>query len=274
MFGNNRYMWFKRASLTRHSVRRKPLLLTLALFVFAVAAACSSGSEANTPTPIDSGQVPVENPDGTGRPDSPVLTGDARRGLDSYLANGCSTCHSGEDLSLGPSHLDVYEIAGTRVVGLSADEYIEQSIREPQAFIAPGYESPSIMPEFDELTDDEIRVLIAYMKTLTPPTETPVVDAGSLPPGNPEEGRRLYGTIGCSGCHSLGSDRIVGPGFAAVGTRAAVRREGLTADEYLIESIIDPGTFIVAGFPRQMPAFDELPPQQIADLLAFLKSLN
>lgn len=227
-----------------------------------------------TATPTDSGQVPVENPDGTGRPDSPVLTGDARRGLDSYGANGCSTCHSGDNPDLGPTHAGIFETAATRVEGLSAEEYIEQSIRNPNAFIVPGFASPSTMPEFPELTDEEIRVLIAYMKTLTTSTNSPVVSVDSLPPGIPENGRILYGSIGCSGCHSLGTDRIVGPGFKGIEARASARRPGLTADEYIVESIIQPEVFIVPGFPRQMPAFDEISAQELADLLAFLKSID
>ncbi len=256
---------------------RKPLLLALMLASLAVAAACSSGGSEpeETPTPVGPGHVPVENPDGTGRPDSPVLTGDARRGLDSYVANGCSTCHSGEDLSLGPSHVDVFELAANRVEGLSAEQYLAQSIREPDAFIVPGYPSPSTMPDFSHLTAEEVGHLITFLGTIVPEDDSPpVISVGSLPSGNAEEGRRLYGTIGCSGCHSLGTDRIIGPGFVGVADRAGARKPGLSADEYIVESILNPGTFIVPGFPRQMPAFDELSPQQIADLLAFLKTVR
>lgn len=271
-------MWFIDIKLTanRRVTSRKTVLLPLALALIIFIGACSSGgSSGPTPTPAGSGQIPVENPDGAGRPDSPVLTGDARRGFDSYLANGCSTCHSGGDISLGPSHLGIFETAGSRVDGLTAEEYIAQSIKDPDAFIVPGFDSPSIMPTFEELTDNEIRILIEYMKTIKVADEAPpVVSAGSLPEGVPEEGRRLYGAIGCSGCHSLGTDRIVGPGFTGVAARASGRKPGLTADEYMIESIIDPAIFIVPGFPRQMPSFAHLSDQEIADLLAFLKSLK
>jgi len=194
--------------------------------------------------------------------------------LDRYGANGCSTCHSGENPDLGPDHANVFETAATRVQGLSAEEYIAQSIRDPNAYIVPGFESPSAMPDFSNLTEDDIRYLIAYMRTFATDTGPPPLPVDSLPEGTVAEGRRLYGSIGCSGCHSLGPDRIVGPGFRGVADRAGARKAGLTAEEYIVESIREPATFIVEGFPRQMPAYDELSAREIADLLAFLKSLD
>lgn len=255
----------------------KPILPFVVVTLVFLGLACSSGNgneQQIDETPGGSGQIPVENPDGAGRPDSPILSGDARRGLDSYVANGCSTCHSGENPDLGPDHANLLETAGSKVEGLSAVDYIAQSIREPDAFVVPGFESPSIMPDFSELTEDEIQNLITYMRTFATDTGPPQLSVDSLPAGVVEEGRRLYGSIGCSGCHSLGSDRIVGPGFRGVADRAGVRRAGLTAEEYIVESIREPAIFIVEGFPRQMPAYDELSAQEIANLLAFLKSLD
>jgi hypothetical protein len=43
---------------------------------------------------------------------------------------------------------------------------IEQSIREAEAFVVDGFPSPTLMPSFDDFTDDEITNLIAYLKTL------------------------------------------------------------------------------------------------------------
>ena len=72
-----------------------------------------------------------------------------------------------------------------------------------------------------------------------------------------ERGRRVYlGKGGCSQCHSLEERTIVGPTFknlygspVAIGTGKIV-----TADEnYLRESILDPGAKIVAGFQNVMP---------------------
>ena len=65
---------------------------------------------------------------------------------------------------IGPGHRNVYSKAATRVPGLSADEYIRQSLLDPSAFVVPGF-SP-IMPPFTFLTDAQILALIEYMKSL------------------------------------------------------------------------------------------------------------
>ncbi|MEE8045703.1 MAG: c-type cytochrome, partial [Dehalococcoidia bacterium] len=52
----------------------------------------------------------------------------------------------------------------------------------------------------------------------------------------------------CSGCHSTGSDKIVGPGLAGVYDRAG-SRTSLGAEAYLEESIRTPGAFVVPDFP-------------------------
>ena len=74
---------------------------------------------------------------------------------------GCSTCHSrteGEEI-VGPS------LAG---IGSRADsEYIKESILEPDAEIAEGY-NEGTMPDVwdDELTQQQIDQLVAYLLTL------------------------------------------------------------------------------------------------------------
>lgn len=81
---------------------------------------------------------------------------------------GCSTCHSLEpgDVIVGPSLAGVGARAGDRVEGLTAEEYIEQSIRDPDAFVVEGYDEGT-MPSWDEiLSDTQIEALVAYLLTL------------------------------------------------------------------------------------------------------------
>jgi cytochrome c oxidase subunit 2 len=90
--------------------------------------------------------------------------------------------------------------------------------------------------------------------------------------GDPAAGAVLYQDIGCVACHALADVQVVGPSFLGLGTRAAERREGYTADEYLRESILHPCDFVVSGFTCVMPQTygDQLSPQDLADLVAFL----
>ena len=77
----------------------------------------------------------------------------------------CAACHStGDSAIVGPGLAGIAERAATRIEGLSADEYIEQSIREPEAFIVPDF--PPVMVSWSNLGDDKINALITYLKTL------------------------------------------------------------------------------------------------------------
>jgi len=97
--------------------------------------------------------------------------------------------------------------------------------------------------------------------------------AGESGPAALQRGESLYNS-NCSGCHSAGSDTRVGPGHAGVYQRAA-GRTGLSADEYLRQSIIDPTAFVVDGFAAVMPSsFGAiLSESEIDDLIAYLRSL-
>ena len=82
----------------------------------------------------------------------------------------------------------------------------------------------------------------------------------------------------CSTCHSLSPDTvIVGPPLVGVATRAETRIPGVTAEDYLTESILDPESFKVPGFEdRHMdPTLAKtLTVDQVNDLVAFLLTLK
>jgi len=79
---------------------------------------------------------------------------------------GCITCHSldaGKTL-VGPSMAGIAGRAGSAVSGQSAEQYLRQSITEPDAFVAKGFQK-GLMPK-PTLTDKQANDLIAYMQTL------------------------------------------------------------------------------------------------------------
>ena len=82
---------------------------------------------------------------------------------------GCITCHSLEPgvTMVGPSLATIGAEAGSRVSGMSAEEYLRQSILEPDAHLAEGFSS-GIMPGTfaDELTEQQVNDLVAYLLTL------------------------------------------------------------------------------------------------------------
>ena len=97
----------------------------------------------------------------------------------------------------------------------------------------------------------------------------------SLPKGNPDNGVKLFTSLACSGCHSIQKDqRLVGPSFYGLWGRAATRKPGYGAPEYIYESIVSPNAFVVEGFQSGlMPQTfaKQLKPQDIADIIAFIQ---
>ena len=95
-------------------------------------------------------------------------------------------------------------------------------------------------------------------------------------------GRTLYhrttlGTSsapGCITCHSLSSDVVlVGPSHFGVGGRADEYQSGVSAEEYLRESLMNPDTYLVDGFAdgvMYQNYADELDQSDIDALVAFL----
>ena len=83
---------------------------------------------------------------------------------------------------------------------------------------------------------------------------------------------------GCRLCHSLEPGVVlVGPSLAGVATRAEARVPGLTAAEYLRQSIVDPNAYVVDGFPKgqMFQNFARvLTAEQIDSLVAFLLTLK
>jgi len=82
---------------------------------------------------------------------------------------GCSTCHSLEAgvIVVGPSMAGIGTAAATRVSGENAEEYLRQSILEPDVYVVEGFPAGT-MPKVwgDVLTEEQIDQLVAYLLTL------------------------------------------------------------------------------------------------------------
>ncbi len=80
----------------------------------------------------------------------------------------CVTCHRLDGgAGLGPSLEGLREVAGTRVPGMNAMEYVRQSILHPNDYIVPGYNSGYMYQDYGNvLTDDQLNALTAYVLSL------------------------------------------------------------------------------------------------------------
>jgi len=86
-----------------------------------------------------------------------------------FMAKGCSGCHTlqgvAETAAVGPNLTTLAEVAGERIPGVSASDYIRQSVREPQAFIAPGFEASFVSMPTLKLSDSEVESLVEFLIT-------------------------------------------------------------------------------------------------------------
>ncbi len=134
--------------MTRAMFRCRHVLITL----FAVLVTACGAATTPTATPAFSSA----SPEGRG---FALFTGKAR----------CASCHSlsPDTVIVGPSLAGIASRAGTREPGVSAADYIEESILEPDKFKAPGFEKVQMDTTLAKiLTPDEISDIVAYLLTL------------------------------------------------------------------------------------------------------------
>jgi cytochrome c oxidase subunit 2 len=91
-------------------------------------------------------------------------------------------------------------------------------------------------------------------------------------------GQQLVTSNGCLGCHSVDGSALVGPTWLGVFGREEKLSDGTTVvvdEAYVTESILSPQAKIVSGFETQlMPATYTFTEEQIADIIAYLKTLK
>lgn len=100
-------------------------------------------------------------------------------------------------------------------------------------------------------------------------------DAGSSV-GDVAKGQQLAASM-CLSCHSTDGSTIVGPTWKGLYGHEVPLTDGTTViadDAYITQSIREPNAQVVEGFPAIMPPFDYLTDQDIADLIAYIKSLT
>lgn len=99
-------------------------------------------------------------------------------------------------------------------------------------------------------------------------------EAAATPEGR---GQALIAANGCTACHSINGAAGIGPTWLGLFGRQESLADGsvITVDEeYIHESIVAPQAKIVAGFENQlMPAYN-FTDEQIADIIAYIKTLQ
>jgi cytochrome c oxidase subunit II len=90
--------------------------------------------------------------------------GGGNEGAALFDSQGCSGCHefepAGSKGAVGPS-LDNLA-ADAKKAGKPLDDYVHESIRDPGAYVVPGYKAGT-MPTFDSLSDEQLDALVQYL---------------------------------------------------------------------------------------------------------------
>lgn len=91
-------------------------------------------------------------------------------------------------------------------------------------------------------------------------------------------GKQLFNDpkVGCFLCHAVGgAGGTRGPDLSHVAVVAGNRRPGMSAEDYLRESVLNPGNYVVPTYDNIMPSFTgRLSPEALSDLIAYLNALR
>ncbi len=224
--------------------------------------------------------------------------------------SSCTGCHGvqGQGIEgIAPSlnAADLFDGARLKEIGWSgtAKDYIRSAIaggrpRASAAFANYPQRMPTWSQEFGgPMRPDQVENIVDFvmnwettaLAAASAAPAAPVDAVGTdlnveLPQGDAANGELLFtgqvsGKYPCSACHSLQAGQtLVGPTLAGIAATAAAREDGLSAEQYLHESIVQPNTYIVEGFanPSIMPANfgAQMTKQELADLIAYLITLK
>lgn len=139
------------------------LILLLGVSVL-VLNSCSSNSQGSSKSGSSAGVNGAASKNGL----SEQERADARKGAILFIQLGCNTCHMNP--TTGKNYPDLRGIYGRKVrfkdgsTAIVNDEYLKESILQPNKKILAGYEPA--MPNFSHLKEEQVRQLIAYIKSL------------------------------------------------------------------------------------------------------------
>lgn len=97
--------------------------------------------------------------------------------------------------------------------------------------------------------------------------------------GGAEQGALLAQNYGCLACHSVDGTELVGPTWQGLFQHEVPLADGTTTiadEEYLYQSIVNPGAELVAGFQNIMPAnfSEQLTDDEINAIIEYIKTLR
>ncbi len=153
----------------------------------------------------------------------------------------------------------------------------------PELYVGGGKPAmPAWSQQFGgPLRDDQVRNLATFILNWEA-TALGDVELAELPTPSAEEaadpiarGGQLFVSSGCGGCHAIEgvSSGEVGPNLTQIAQVAATRKDGVSAEDYIRESIVNTNAFVVEGYqPNIMPQTygQQFSSQELNDLVDYL----
>lgn len=229
--------------------------------------------------------------------------------------DSCSTCHgvegkaescfdnAGEEIAcvgLPLNHIPL--LCGEpseRLVQMGWNSSKEAYIRQVVAAGRPPTQMPTWSREFGgPMEDHQIDQVVSYVLNWGEDPalcgEDAVVQTvewpeswEDLPEGNADNGPALYQSYACNSCHGQPDGSVpaaVGPDLSNIGNDAATRIPGMSAEQYIYESIYMANSFVAeecptgpCGEPSAMAAQgyeNRMSEQDMADLIAYYLTLT
>ena len=133
----------------------------------------------------------------------------------------------------------------------------------------------------DQLCGTDHSSMVGRITVMTPGDYTQWLEANAAPEGLAEQGKKLFVSYGCSGCHSVGvfggGGTVRAPPLVGIYGHPVPLSDGsvvVADDQYIRDSILQPGRQIVASYKNQMPSFAGIVSEEdLIRLVAFIKSL-
>ena len=215
------------------------------------------------------------------------MTMDQFIALGEKIYNGkgtCTLCHNslGRAPLLEPvAAISMERMADSRYQGKAKtiEEYLHESMVDPTAFVVAGFgkkgtnDTVSPMPDVSKgaisLSAVEIDAVIGYLQSIAGVEVTVKLPTGDAAPAEEEEGSgeitlaadaaEAMSKFGCDACHmgpAIAEGGDMGPDLAVIGKNAGSRKKGMSAEQFVIESIVDPNAVIAEGFDGDMMPAD------------------
>ncbi|MDH5638978.1 MAG: cytochrome C [Nitrospinota bacterium] len=271
----------------------------LKIVVFSLAVICGFAGYTTFGLPLIVPEAP---------PQEEKLGGDIT--MDQFIAVGekiyngkgtCPLCHNpvgGRAPLLEPvASVSMERIKDPRYNGKATtiEEYIYESMVEPSAMVVVGFgkkgtnDTVSPMPDVSRgaigLSEVEINAVIAYLQNIAGVDVTVPLPTGDSAPAEEEEPaevklaespKEAFAKFDCVSCHmgpEIEEGGDIGPDLTVLATVAGKRKKGMSAKQFITESILDPNAFVGPEMEGDMMPDDYAEQMTVAELNMIVDAL-